>query len=58
MNEWRIRCFRQMHWPPFKPWCAIASRKVGNVVYEINEEGDTEQDAIERLKQLLRKRAP
>lgn len=53
LDEWDIVLIRQIDWPPFLPWCAFATRKVGNKVYVFNVEGTDKADAIRRVRLRL-----
>ena len=55
VSEWKVRSFRQVHIPPFKPWCAIAEREVNGKIEMVNAEGDTKHEAEERVKQKVKR---
>ncbi len=49
MSKWTIRCFRQVD----NKYCAIASRTAPGKRWIVNAEGNTEKEAIQRLKVKL-----
>jgi hypothetical protein len=49
-SDWKIRVARQLSWPPFLPFIAIAERKTGeNTKLVINAEGNTSEEALRNL---------
>ncbi len=54
IGEWEVVLIRQVDWPPFLPWCAFVTHKVGNKVYGFNVEGADKDDAMRRVHLRLR----
>ena len=53
INGWTVVLIQQLVWPPFLPWCALATRKVGNKIYGFNVEGTNKADALRRVQLML-----
>ena len=54
IGEWDVVLIRQVDWPPFLPWCAFVSRKIGDATYVFNVEGTDKADALRRVHLRLR----
>ena len=53
IGKWTVVLIRQVDWPPFLPWCALATLKVGNKIHGFNVEGTNKADALRRSHLLL-----
>lgn len=47
-NGWRIKAYRQHHWPPYLDFVAHATRKENGVIVGFNVEGNTLSEAIQK----------
>ena len=56
IGDWTVVLIRQVDWPPFLPWCALATRKIDGKVYGLNAEGTNRYDALRRVRLILQGR--
>jgi hypothetical protein len=53
IDGWTVVLIQQLVWAPFLPWCALATRKVGNKIQGFNVEGTNKADALRRVQLML-----
>jgi len=50
---WSIKAYKQVYYPPFKLFNAIASKRFGSVMKKFNKEGNTLEMAIAKTKKEI-----
>jgi hypothetical protein len=55
VDKWDIKVFHQKSCPPFLPYCAVAEYANSGKKWIVNEEGNTPDEAVSRLKFRLEK---
>lgn len=49
-DGWEIKCGTQVYFPPFKPFIAIARKKIKSKIYMFNVEGNSLEEVIKLSK--------
>lgn len=56
-SEWAFRVFKQAYHKDYKDYCAFAERQEDGKRFLVNAEGDTPEQALEKVKRRVSKPA-